>query len=180
MNSKLILTLGLVLVILVLGASYFFFAKNSKVEVMTKPAMVESKEAVMDKGKGEVMTKSGFLGNVIAGTKTPYISFTKKDYDKAIIDGKIIFLDFYANWCPICRAEAPEIEAGFNSLDNENIIGFRVNFKDSETDEDESKLAKEFEIPYQHTKVILRNGKVLLKDGDSWDRNKLIEELSKF
>lgn len=178
MNSKLILTLGLVLVILVLGLSYFFFAKNSKEEVMTKTNITESKETVIDKDK--TMTKTGFLGNVIAGTKTPYVSFTQKDYEKAIMDGKIIFLDFYANWCPICRAEAPEIEAGFDSLDNKNIVGFRVNFKDSETDEDENRLAKEFEIPYQHTKVILQNKKVLLKDGDSWDRNKLIDELSKF
>lgn len=180
MNNKLILIFGLVLVVLVLGSSYFFFVKDSKEKVMTKPSIVEESETVMDKDKDEVMVKSGSLGNVIAGNKALYISFTKKDYDKAILDGKIIFLDFYANWCPICRAEAPEIEAGFNSLENENVVGFRVNFKDSETDEDENKLAKEFEIPYQHTKVILQNGKVLLKDGDSWDKNKLIKELSKF
>lgn len=172
MNSKLILTFGLILVVLVLGFSYFFFANNSKEEVMTKPVMVED--------KNDAMTKSVFPGNVIAGTKAPYVSFTQKDYDKALLDGKIIFLDFYANWCPICRAEAPEIEAGFDSLGNENIVGFRVNFKDSETDKDETRLAKEFEIPYQHTKVILQSGKVVLKDGDSWNRNKLIEELSKF
>ncbi len=180
MNSKLVLTFGFGLVILVLGFSYFFFVKDSKEKVMTKPNLVESEEAIMDKDKNEAMTKSGSLGNVIAGTKTPYISFAQKDYEKALLDRKIVFLYFYANWCPICRAEAPEIEAGFNSLDNENIVGFRVNFKDSETDEDEKRLATKFEIPYQHTKVILQNGKVVLKDGESWDKEKLIEELSRF
>ena len=121
----------------------------------------------------------GYSGALIAGKDSPYVSFNKSDYDKALADGKIVFLDFYANWCPICRAEAPEIISGFNELQREDIVGFRVNYNDDETDDSEKALAKEFDIPYQHTKVILENGSVILKDGNTWDKEKFLEELNK-
>ena len=93
--------------------------------------------------------------------------------------GKIIVLDFYANWCPICRAEAPELKAGFDSLMTDAVIGFRVNFNDSDTDDDEKALAKQLAIPYQHTKVILKDGKEVLKSGDSWTRDDFTREVDK-
>jgi len=128
----------------------------------------------------ELRKIEGYSGDVLAGTTTPFIIFNEADYLKAQSEGKIIFLDFYANWCPVCRAEAPELHAGFEELNNENIIGFRVNFNDTDTDQNEENLAKEFEIPYQYTKVIIKDGKVVLKDGTPWDKNKFLEELSKF
>lgn len=121
----------------------------------------------------------GFSGNVLAGEKSPYLEFNKIDYDKALASNKIVFLDFYANWCPICRAEAPELTAGFDSLTSDNVIGFRVNFNDSDTDNDEKTLAKQFEIPYQHTKVILKDTKVALIDSDSWDKSRFEQEIAK-
>lgn len=121
----------------------------------------------------------GYAGNVISGNISPYIEFNKADYDKALSEGKIIFLDFYATWCPICRAEAPNIEAGFNELENGSVIGFRVNYNDPETDDDEKALAKQFGVTYQHTKVIIRDGQQVLKDGESWTREMFTEEINK-
>lgn len=107
-----------------------------------------------------------------------YMPYSREAYDKALIENKIIFLDFYANWCPICLGEAPEIEQGFLKLNNKNIVGFRVNYKDDETNEDEKNLAKEFSIPYQHTKVVLKNGKEILRDGNAWDKEMVIKTLN--
>ncbi len=125
------------------------------------------------------VTTQSFQGRVIAGVSAPFIEFNKADYEAAKKADKVIVLDFYANWCPICRAEAPDIQAGFNSLTTDNVVGFRVNYKDDETDADEVALAKQYGINYQHTKVILKDGKQVLKTGEIWNKETLIKEITK-
>lgn len=117
---------------------------------------------------------------VLAGTTTKYFEFTKEAYDQALAENKVILLYFYASWCPICRLEQPKTFAAFNELNNPNIIGFRVNYRDSDTDENEVDLAKQFGVSYQHTKVILKDGQRVLKAPDSWDKERYLEELKKF
>lgn len=151
----------------------FFILKNNQDQ---KP---QGLTAPKTDSTSEQKTIPGFNGKVIAGEKSPYLEFNKNDYQKAQSGGKIIFLDFYANWCPICRAEAPELIAGFNSLTTDKVIGFRVNFNDTETDQDEKNLAREFQIPYQHTKVIIKNGQEVLKSLESWDQKRFIEEINR-
>ncbi len=156
-----------------LTVSVILLAGCSKVSQSSVPVTGSSQ------GAAEGKMVAGYSGKVLAGTSSPYIIFNKADYDKALSLGKIVFLDFYANWCPICRSEAPELKAGFDSLTTDKVVGFRVNFKDSDTDSEEKALAKQFEIPYQHTKVILKDGKVVLKDGDSWDKSRFAQEIGK-
>lgn len=113
-------------------------------------------------------TLPGYNGQVIAGTTAPYLVFNQSDFEKAKSEGKIILLNFYANWCPICRAEAPVITSGFDAMQASNIVGFRVNFNDSETDDNEKSLAKEFNVPFQHTKIFLKNGQEVSRSGEQW------------
>lgn len=131
---------------------------------------------VIEKKETKTLSKKG---KVLAGTLSPYIEFNKVEYDKAISEGKIVFLDFYANWCPICRAEQPELLEGFNELTRDDIVGFRVNFKDDQTDSDETALAAQFRIPYQHHKIILKAGKEILRSGDQWDKETFLNETAK-
>lgn len=123
---------------------------------------------------------STFTGKVLAGSTTPYLEFTKADYDKALAEQKIIVLNFYANWCPSCQAEHPEALRAFNTLEANNVVGFRVNFKDSETDADEAALAKQFAIPYQHTKVVLKDGAEVARSSDNWDSNAYLAQIAKY
>ena len=137
--------------------------------------MMENENMVKD----SKMMNSEYQGKLLAGTASPYIEFNIADYRKALGENKKILLYFYANWCPICKKEQPETFAAFNELKDPNLVGFRVNFKDSDTDEGEETLAKEFGVAYQHTKVIIKNRERIGKYPDSWDKQRYLTELSK-
>ena len=161
---------GIILIVLVIA---LFFALNKKSESMIKQdtAMAEN----------ETMIKSDiYSGNILAGKNTQYIEFNNEDYEKALSENKVILLYFYANWCPICNAEQPKIFDAFNELNKDNVVGFRVNYKDDETDSNEVALAKQFGISYQHTKVIIKNGQQVLKALDSWNKGRYIYEVNNF
>ena len=137
-------------------------------EMMESDSMMTEDDMMMD-----------YSGSVLAGSSSPYLEYNKEDFDKAIAENKIIVLYFYANWCPTCKAEESETYAAFDELDNSNVVGFRVNYKDSETDSDEAELAKKYGITYQHTKIILKDGERVLKAPDSWKKDRYIEEINK-
>ncbi len=114
-------------------------------------------------------TSTNVLGERLAGKASEYRTFTKTTYDEALADPtKVILLDFYANWCPICRAEQPVMLGGFDALTTHTLVGFRVNFKDNDTDADEKTLAEQLKVPYQHTKIFLKNGREISRSTDAW------------
>ena len=158
-----------VFIIILGGVLYLKNLNTPKQEKTSEQAQNISKES----------SESSQESKILAGKSSPFLEFNKVDYEKALSENKIIFLDFYANWCPICRGEAPLIVSGFNALATDKIIGFRVNFKDSDTDSDEISLAKEFNIPYQHTKVILKEGKEFSRSADSWTKEDFDREINK-
>ena len=139
---------------------------------------IKCKTEAMKKEEVIMMEKS-YTGKVLAGTTTKYLDFNKADYEKALKEKKKILLYFYANWCPICKREQPETFAAFNEINDADLIGFRVNYRDSDTDTDEEALAKEFGVSYQHTKVLLKEGQRVGKFPDSWDKQRYLDELAK-
>ncbi len=124
-------------------------------------------------------TTTPFTGTLLAGSATPYLAFTQADYETALKTKRIIVLDFYANWCPVCKREEPNVFAAFERLNDSTIIGFRVNYKDSETDSNEEALARQFGVAYQHTKIILIDGNQALKNPESWDTERWINEINR-
>ena len=139
-----------------------------------KDAMMEKKS--MEKGE---MMESSYTGKVLAGTTSKYLEFNKADYDKSLKENKKILLYFYANWCPLCKKEQPETMAAFNELNDPNLVGFRVHYNDGEDNNDAKALAQQFQVPYQHTKVIIKDGKQVLKAPDSWNKQRYLTELAK-
>ncbi len=100
-----------------------------------------------------------------------YYVYEKAAYENAVAQNKTVYLEFYAAWCPVCKQMEPEIVAAFNELENPNIIGFRVNY-DTETS-----LKKQFQIPYQHTRVIIKNGVQVQKSSNAWTKEQIKEAL---
>lgn len=175
---KNIVALSAVGLIILLGGFYYFkSANNSQLPSTPEPSLIQTSQP--SEATSATQTTNGYFGKVIAGKSDPFLEFNKKDYDKALAKNKIIVLNFYANWCPICRAEEPAIHEGFNLLTSDQVIGFRVNYNDSDTDADEKALAKQFKITYQHTKVILKNRQEFSRFLDSWDKSAFNKEIGK-
>jgi len=153
-------------------------------EAMEKEAMEQKEQdAVMEKDEDAIMergeTMMQYSSAVLAGAAAPLLDFAKADYDAALNSDKLLVLYFYANWCPICKAEFPLMQKAFDELEADNVIGFRVNYNDNQTDNDEKDLARQFGVAYQHTKVFVKNGQRILKSPEGWDKARYGIEINK-
>ncbi len=152
--------------------------ENSVTEKIGSPTEKEGDLMIIDADTGENILK--FSTTNLAGSTSPLLDFNTKAYNEFRDSYDLVVLYFYANWCPICKAELPHLYGAFNDLKEYSVIGFRVNFNDNETDDDERNLAREFGVAYQHTKVFLKGGKRILKAPDSWEnKERYLNEIQK-
>lgn len=163
---------------LFLGAGLMIFNSSLFNEITGADQIENQINQPANQNTQSLQGKETVSGIVIAGTTTPYLEYTKAGYEQALKDKKIVVLNFYASWCPICRAEASEVKAAFDSLTNPDVVGFQVNYNDPETDADEKALAKEFGVTYQHTKVILKEGKEVFKETAQWNKEQFVTQIT--
>ncbi|MBI1961396.1 MAG: thioredoxin family protein [Parcubacteria group bacterium] len=187
-------TVALVLAIIVIIAGGLFYyqttsapapedgvmMEQSAQDAIEEDEMMESGEEAM-MGDEDAMMEDGpipFSGTLIAGESAPLLDFNQSDYEKAVASDKLVALYFYANWCPICKEEvANALYPAFNELARSDVVGFRVNYNDNETDDNERDLAREFGVAYQHTKVFLKSGERVLKSPESWNKERYASEI---
>jgi cytochrome c biogenesis protein CcmG/thiol:disulfide interchange protein DsbE len=60
--------------------------------------------------------------------------------------GKVVFLNFWASWCPPCRAEARVLEAAWQTYKDRDVVFVGVDTQDRE--EDARAFLREFGITY--------------------------------
>lgn len=174
-----------VIILIGAGAAYFFTGPEASPQATTggEPSV---RPEVSSSPRSGVPTPKPTAGNgtvtysgaVLAGSSSPLLDFNQADFDAALRSNKLVVLYFYANWCPICREEFPKMQGAFNELTGDNVVGFRVNFNDNETDDDEVALARKHGIAYQHTKVILKNGQQVLKSPETWEQSRYLTEIA--
>ena len=127
-----------------------------------------------------------------------FIDSNGKTSTTADLKGKVVFINFWASWCPPCRAEMPSLENLYQNLkDNSNFVFLFIN------EDDRSKglkylEANDFTIPFYQasgnvpaeifsgslptTIVLNKKGKVVLKHSgmaryDAKDFMRQLEEL---
>ena len=93
----------------------------------------------------------------------------KNEFEKIKGEGKVILLDFYADWCGPCKMIAPLIEE--IASEREDIIVAKVNV-DTATN-----LAIEFGISVIPTLVVVKNGEVVSKSTGYRTKDKILELL---
>jgi thiol-disulfide isomerase/thioredoxin len=183
-NIQTIITIVAVLSILI-SALYYTNSQQTPSN-NNSPETGESKESdeAMMHGNEDVMTEEHDMmmqhpSLLLAGNTAPLLDFTKEAYETALQSDKLVVLYFYANWCPECKKEFPVVQSVFNNLSTGQVIGFRVNYNDDQTDTDEQNLAREFGVAYQHTKVFVKNQKRILKSPEGWDVERYKTEINK-
>lgn len=60
--------------------------------------------------------------------------------------GRVVFLNFWASWCPPCRAEAPLLEFTWRQVKDRGVIFLGVNIQD--TEQGAQRFIEEFGITY--------------------------------
>jgi thiol-disulfide isomerase/thioredoxin len=188
----------IIVALVLIGAGYFLSSSTSSIkeQVIDETQEVTEKEGLMatEEKKDKIgasedttnsvededqnLTPTSYSGEVLAGTESLLLDFNSGDYQKALSEKDIVVLYFFANWCPLCKAEFPRMQSVFEKLQNSDVIGFRVSFKDSQTDDSEEELAKEFGVAYQHTKVILKNSERVLKSPETWEEERYLSEIN--
>lgn len=156
------------------GAIYYYLDyRNSKFPEPTQ---------TLDLSAGGVENRKmadEYSGQILGGNRSLIFDFYVGDYEKALKTGKPIVLYFYTNSSPACIKEFSEMIGAFNELENDGVVGFRVNYNDNQTDPDENNLAGKMGVNSQCTKVLIENENRFTKYYDSWSKNKYLEEIDR-
>lgn len=151
--------------------------ENGEHGMIEENTMMEE-EKMMEESEKMMKDEVSYSGALLAGSSSPLLDFNQADYEAALAANKSMALYFYANWCPICKKEFPKMQAAFDQLGGNEVVGFRLNFNDSDTDDNEENLAREFGVAYQHTKVFIKNGERILKSPESWETDRYLSEIN--
>jgi thiol-disulfide isomerase/thioredoxin len=91
----------------------------------------------------------------------------EKEYTKALLDqllaaGQPVAVDFHADWCPTCRAQAPIITDLLSQPEFKNLTVLVANYDTDLT------LRKSLSVAQQSTIVVFRKGKEVARStGDT-------------
>ncbi len=83
----------------------------------------------------------------VAGEIKPY---NQAEFEKLAAEGKPILLDFRADWCTICAAQAPVIRELMTQSKYQDLTTFTIDF-----DRDKA-LVKAYKVGLQSTLIVLK------------------------
>jgi len=76
-----------------------------------------------------------YIESPMLGRPAPSFTLTLFDGREIRLEdyrGKVVFVNFWASWCPPCRAEAPMLEAMWRELKGRDVVFVAINTQDEE------------------------------------------------
>ena len=99
------------------------------------------------------------------------VSFNKDDLENVKNSGKIILLDFYADWCGPCRMLSPVLDE-FTEENPDFVVG-KINV------DKEPELSEEFGVSSIPMLVVMKDGKILNKSVGAKSKQQILEMIEK-
>ena len=99
------------------------------------------------------------------------VSFNKDYLENVKNSGKIILLDFYADWCGPCRMLSPVVDE-FAEENPDFVVG-KIN-----VDQD-PELSEEFGVSSIPMLVVMKDGKILNKSVGAKSKQQILEMIEK-
>jgi thioredoxin 1 len=99
----------------------------------------------------------------VAGEE-PYSAAT---FDRLLGNGQPVVVDFHADWCPTCRAQAPIVRELLSTPELKNVTVLIANY------DTELALRKSLNVAKQSTLVVFRHGKEVARSSGDTTRNGL-------
>lgn len=118
-NGVTVLLAGFFILMLVSPDAKAWFLRQ-----IASTGIMNSKIEAAPAGKGNEAVKP-------AGTFS-VVNSAGEQINTADLKGKVVFINFWASWCPPCRAEFPSIQMFYDKYKgNENVVFFTVNLDDN-------------------------------------------------
>ncbi|MDD5454373.1 MAG: thioredoxin [Candidatus Ratteibacteria bacterium] len=101
------------------------------------------------------------------------IKFTDANFEKEVLQSNIpVFVDFWASWCPPCKMIEPVIEELAEELDGKIKVG-KLNIDQN------PKTSAMFQIAGAPTLMLLKEGKILMREVGARSKQQLLEMIKK-
>ncbi len=90
-----------------------------------------------------------YIVSPLMGRQAPDFTLTLFDGKTVSLSdfrGKVVFLNFWASWCPPCRAEARDLETAWQKFKDQDIVFLGVDIQD--TEKEALAFLREFNVSY--------------------------------
>jgi thiol-disulfide isomerase/thioredoxin len=150
MKSKNALILVVVFGILLILGIVFFFSQNQP--STNNQSLSTNTDLPTLTSSTAQQSDNPASGTIPQGTASggQYIAYSPEGLGETSGTNRILY--FYANWCPTCRPVDADLKERISEIPA-GVTIIRVNYNDTETDQDEKALAQKYGITYQHTFV---------------------------
>ena len=163
--------IGIVALILLIGASLFLGDDEEESPYATPEALQEYQQNVV--GRPEAQKAINYSGQVLAGRSSPLLQFNRPDYDAATAAGKLVLVYVTPNNCGNnCGSGLEEMKKAFGQLNRPDVVGFAVELANP--------IVKELGLFAPDSKIMTRDGQTLLKSPLFWGAQEILGNIDAF